>query len=139
MMKVERELVAYETLVLEYLLDKGYPRNAILLEGQLDSRRYVDFIITDIGTGLPLMMIEVKSCGERTKNGVKKTAFESLKRYYTKSSTPIKAVAAIYDRDKGELAFVDFTEAIKENNYDRIGEVLRKTEDISLKGSENYE
>ena len=66
------------------------------------------------------MLIEVKSCSERTRTYVKKTAYETLKRYYTKSNVPVKAIAAIFDRDKGELEFVDFTEAIKEDDYEKL-------------------
>ncbi len=109
-----------ETMILNYLLEKGYPRNSIVLEGKIDARMRPDFIIVDVDTGLPLMIIELKMCGIRTREGVRKMAFETLKRGYVKSSTPIKTVAAIFDRDKNALEFVDFTEAIKENNYDRL-------------------
>ena len=120
MSQIKREISEYETLLLNYLLKKGYPRSSILLEGQLDPRVYVDFIVTDINTGLPLMMIEVKSCSERTQEHVRRKAFETLKRYYQKSNLPLKTIAAIFDRDKNILEFVDFTEAIKENNYEAL-------------------
>lgn len=117
MPNLEKDL---ETIILNYLLEKGYPRNSIVLEGKIDARMRPDFIIVDVDTGLPLMIIELKMCGIRTRDGVRKMAFETLKRCYIKSSTPIKTVAAIFDRDKNALEFVDFTEAIKENNYDRL-------------------
>ena len=120
MSQIKRENSGYETLILKSLLGKGYPRSSILLEGRLDPRIYVDFIITDINTGLPLMMIEVKSCTDRTREHIRRMAFETLKRYYLKSNLPIKAVAAIFDRDKDALEFIDFTEAIKENDYSRL-------------------
>lgn len=110
----------FETMLLNYLLEKGYPRNSIVLEGKIDARMRPDFIIVDIDTGLPLMIIELKACGIRTHDGVKKIAFETLKRFYEKSSVPLKTVAAIFDRDKNILKFIDFTEAIKENNYDSL-------------------
>lgn len=91
----------------------------VSLEGQVDTRRFVDFIINDIDTGLPMMMIEMKSCGERTQTAVRQLAFDSLKRYYNKNASPIKAVAAILDREKKKLEFIDYTEAVKEDNFDR--------------------
>ena len=65
------------------------------------------------------MMIEMKSCGERTQTAVRQLAFDSLKRYYNKNASPIKAVAAILDREKKKLEFIDYTEAVKEDNFDR--------------------
>ena len=61
----------------------------------------------------------MKSCGERTQSSVRQLAFKSLQRYYNKITTPVKAIAAILDRQKGQLEFIDFTEAIKENDFDR--------------------
>ena len=119
MAKVERDLFEYESIVMDALISMGYPKESIVLEGQIDARRFVDIIINDLDTGLPLMMIEIKSCGERTQTAVRKIAFDSLKRYYEKSSSPIKAVAAILDREEKKLEFIDFTEAIKENDFDR--------------------
>ena len=119
MAKVERDLFEYESIVMDALISMGYPKESIVLEGQIDARRFVDIIINDLDTGLPLMMIEIKSCGERTQTAVRKIAFDSLKRYYEKATTPVKAVAAILDRQKVELEFIDFTEAVKENDYDR--------------------
>lgn len=119
MTKVPRELIDSEKIVFDELLASGYPRESIVLEGKVDARRFVDFIINDIDTGLPMMMIEVKSCGERTHTPVRRLAFNSLKRYYDKSSSPIKAVAAILDREAKKLEFIDFTEAIKDDDFDR--------------------
>ena len=110
----------FETMILNYLLEKGYPRNSIVLEGKIDARMRPDFIIVDVDTGLPLMIIELKMCGIRMRDAVRKMSFETLKRYYIKNSTPVKTVAAIFDRDKNLLEFVDFTEAVKENNYERL-------------------
>ena len=104
---------------MDELLAHGYPKESIVLEGQVDTRRFVDFIINDIDTGLPMMMIEMKSCGERTQTAVRQLAFDSLKRYYNKNALPIKAVAAILDREKKKLEFIDYTEAVKEDNFDR--------------------
>ena len=85
MASVKRNLVDSEKIVFDELLANGYPRESIVLEGKVDSRRFVDFIINDIDTGLPMMMIEVKSCGERTHTPVRQLAFGSLKRYYEKA------------------------------------------------------
>jgi len=114
-----RELVEPEKIVFDQLLENGYPKESVVIEGQLDFRRFVDFIINDIDTGLPIMMIEVKSCSEKTHTPVRKLAFESLKKYYERSSSPIKAVAAILDREKKRLEFIDFTEAIKDNDFNQ--------------------
>lgn len=114
-----RELVEPEKIVFDQLLENGYPKESVVIEGQLDFRRVVDFIINDIDTGLPIMMIEVKSCSEKTHTPVRKLAFESLKKYYERSSSPIKAVAAILDREKKRLEFIDFTEAIKDNDFNQ--------------------
>ena len=119
MSKIERNLLEFENLVLQNLIEIGYPRNSIILEGQLDSRRYVDFIVVDTFSNLPLMFIEVKACSERTRKYVKEMAFQTLKHYYTTSNMPVKAVAALFDRDKYKLEFIDFTEAIKENDYEK--------------------
>ena len=114
-----RELYEYESIVMDALISMGYPKEGIVLEGQIDSRRFADFLINDVDTGLPLMIIEVKSSGERTRSSVRQLAFSSLQRYYNKATTPVKAVAAILDRQKENLEFIDFTEAVKENDFDR--------------------
>ena len=109
-----------EHIVYDTLIQRGYPKNSIILEGKLDSRRYADFVINDVATGLPMMMIEVKTAGERTLDAVKKLSFESLKRSYEGYNLPIKAIAAILNKVEQRLEFVDFTEAIKENDFDRL-------------------
>lgn len=119
MPKIKRELFEYESIVLDAIMAMGYPIESVVLEGQIDTRRFVDFIINDVDTGLPLMMIEVKSCGERTQSSVRQLAFDNLKRYYEKVATPVKAIAAIIDREKEQLEFIDFTEAIKDNDFNR--------------------
>lgn len=119
MTQVTRDIYEYEGIVMDELLSYGYPKESIVLEGQLDTRRFVDFVINDLDTGLPMMMIEVKSCGERTHKSVRQLAFDSLKKCYKKSSIPIKAVAAILDREEKKLEFIDFTEAIKDDNFGR--------------------
>ena len=119
MPNIKRELFEYESIVLDALMAMGYPVESVVLEGQIDSRRFVDFIINDVDTGLSLMMIEVKSCSDRTQSGVRRLAFNNLKEYYNNATTPVKAIAAILDREKEQLEFIDFTEAIKDNNFDR--------------------
>ncbi len=117
MVHTYRELFDSEKIVFDELLANGYPKDSIIIEGQIDARRFVDFVVVDVDTGLPMMIIEVKSCGERTSAPVRKLAFESLKKYYESSETPLKAVAAILDREKKRLEFIDFTEAIKDDDY----------------------
>lgn len=119
-MGIDRGMYDPEHIVYETLIQRGYPKNSIILEGKLDSRRYVDFVINDVATGLPMMMIEVKTAGERTLDAVKKLSFESLKRSYEGYNLPIKAIAAILNKVEQRLEFVDFTEAIKENDFDRL-------------------
>ena len=119
MSNLNRELVESEKIVFDELLKYGYPKESIVLEGQLDFRRFVDFLINDTDTGFPLMILVVKSCSERTHVAVRKLAFESLKKYYRNSSLPIKAVAAILDREEKRLEFIDFTEAIKDNDFNQ--------------------
>ena len=119
MNKHNRELFEYEKVVMDELLSYGYPEESIVLEGKLDARRYVDFIVVDISTGLPLMMIELKACSERTYTSIRQLAFSALKNNYEKCSSPIKAIAAIMDKEVGTLEFIDFTEAIKDNNFER--------------------
>lgn len=119
-MAIDREMYDQERIVFDALIQRGYPKNSIVIEGKLDSRRYADFVINDIATGLPMMMIEVKSGGERTLEAVKKLSFESLKRSYAGYDLPIKAVAAILNRVEQRLEFIDFTEAIKENDFERL-------------------
>ena len=116
---MEREHYEYESVVRDALVAAGYPKESIVLEGQIDIHCYVDIIVNDVDTGLPLMIIEIKSCGERTQSSVRQLAFKSLQRYYNKITTPVKAVAAILDRKKVQLEFIDFTEAIKENDFER--------------------
>lgn len=119
-MGIDRGMYDSEHIVYETLIQRGYPKNSIILEGKLDSRRYADFVINDVATGLPMMMIEVKTAGERTLDAVKKLSFESLKRSYEGYNLPIKAIAAILNKVEQRLEFVDFTEAIKENDFDRL-------------------
>lgn len=119
-MAVDRGMYDSERIVFDALIQRGYPKNSIVIEGKLDSRRYVDFVVNDIATGIPMMMIEVKTSGERTLDSVKRLSFESLKRSYEGYDLPIKAVAAILNKVEKRLEFIDFTEAIKENNYDRL-------------------
>ncbi len=114
---VERTEHAVEQMVYEALLNMGYPKSSIIMEARIESKYYADFIVNDIESGLPVMMIEVKSCSSRTLISLKKLAFQNLKKYYNKYNSPIKTIAAIYDRDKNSIEFVDFTEAIKENDY----------------------
>lgn len=121
-MDINREMYDQERIVYDTLIQHGYPKNSIVIEGKLDSRRYVDFVINDVATGLPMMMIEVKAGGERTLDAVKKLSFESLKRNYEGYDLPIKAVAAILNKVDRRLEFIDFTEAIKENDFDRLVE-----------------
>lgn len=119
-MAVDRGMYDSERIVFDTLIQRGYPKNSIVIEGKLDSRRYVDFVVNDIATGIPMMMIEVKTSGERTLDSVKRLSFESLKRNYEGYDLPIKAVAAILNKVEKRLEFIDFTEAIKENDYDRL-------------------
>ena len=119
-MVIDREMYDPERIVFDALIQHGYPKNSIVIEGKLDSRRYVDFVINDIATGIPMMIIEVKTGGERTLDSVKRLSFENLKRSYEGYDLPIKAVAAILNKVEQRLEFVDFTEAIKDNNYDRL-------------------
>ena len=121
-MGINREMYDPEHIVYDALIQRGYPKNSIVIEGKLDSRRYVDFVINDTSTGLPMMMSEVKTGSERTLDAVKKLSFESLKRNYEGYDLPIKAVAAILNKMDRRLEFIDFTEAIKENNFDRLVE-----------------
>lgn len=46
-----RELYEYESIVMEALISMGYPKEGIVLEGQIDSRRFADFLINDVDTG----------------------------------------------------------------------------------------
>lgn len=117
MAKNEREMFDVEKIVFNELLLCGYPKESIIMEGKLDSRRFADFVIIDVHTKLPMMIIEVKTCGERIQKSVKKLAFESLKRCYDKN--PVKVVAVIVNRFEQKLEIIDFTEAVKENDYDR--------------------
>lgn len=121
-MGMNREMYDQERIVYDALIQHGYPKNSIVIEGKLDSRRYVDFVVNDIATGLPMMMIEVKTGGERTLDAVKRLTFASLKRNYEGYDLPIKAVAAILNKVDRRLEFIDFTEAIKEDNFDRLVE-----------------
>lgn len=120
MSAIHREMFEGEQSVYNELIKAGYPEKSIVMEGKLDSRRFVDFIINDVDTGLPVMIIEVKSHSPKTRKPVRQIAFENLKRIYEKSSFPLKAIAAILDREAQTLEFVDFTEAVKENNFDSI-------------------
>ena len=122
MANIQRELFEYEKIIFDELCAKGYPKESIVLEGKLDARRFVDFLITDVDTGLPVMMIEVKTCSDRTQNAVVEMAYNNLKAYYIQSKSPIKAVAAIFSRlgDEKLLEFIDFTEAVKEDNFSRL-------------------
>lgn len=118
--KVKRDLMEYEKFVLDELIENGYPKDSIILEWKLDVRRYVDLVVIDIDTGIPLMMIEIKTCSNRTQKAVKQLAFNRLKDYYEKSKIPIKPVAAILNRDERSFCFIDLSDAIKENDFTLI-------------------
>lgn len=136
MAKNEREMFDVEKIVFDKLLSCGYPKESIIMEGKLDSRRFVDFVIIDLSTKLPMMIIEVKTCGERTQKSVKKLAFESLKRCYDNDKNPVKAVAIIVNRFEQKLEIIDFTEAVKENDYERaIEEYILPPYDILTIGA----
>ncbi len=110
----------YERIVLETLLSLGYPENSIVMEARLDSRCLADLLVNDINTGIPLMVIEVKACSEKNRKLIVERAYESLKKYYYAVQSPVKAVAAICYRERNTVEFIDFTEAIKENNLERM-------------------
>ncbi len=116
-MSIDRSMFEPERIVYDALIRRGYPKGSIVVEGKIDSKRYVDFVINDIETGLPMMVIAVKTGSERTLEAVKKLSFESLKRSCSGYSLPIKAVAAILNKVEQKLEFIDFTEAIRENDY----------------------
>lgn len=118
MATIHKEMFEVEQLVCEELLKAGYPKASIVMEGKIDARYFVDFVVNDIETGLPVLMIEVKSCSMRTRESVRKLAFEKLKKYYNASSSPLKVIAAILDREENSLEFIDFTEAVKENDFE---------------------
>ena len=128
-----REMLETESIVVEELLSIGYPRNSIIMEGQLEARKIVDFVIVDTETRLPLMMIEVKSCSVRTSSIVEQNAFKDLKKHYD-NNIPVKAVAAIVNRDEQKLKFIDFTEAVKENDFARKVDdyLLPEYEDLTI-------
>lgn len=113
--KIKISEFAYESRVIDALKAYGYPKESIVLEGS----RYVDFVIIDIDTAFPLMMIEMKVCKGRNKQWVRQAAFQNLKRAYDTGSSPIKAVAAILDTETDQLEFIDFTEAVKENDFNQ--------------------
>lgn len=119
MANANKEFVESEKIVFDQLIANGYPKESIVLEGQLDFNRFVDFTINDIGTGLPMMMIEVKSYQNGNQAIVRRAAFETLKRYYEKNQSPIKAVAAILSRNEKNVEFIDFTDAIKNNDFNQ--------------------
>ena len=119
MSKIERSAFSNESKVVDVLRALGYPKESIVLEGQISSSRYVDFVITDIDSSLPLMMIEMKACNGWNKLRARQAAFETLKRAYDTGNSPIKAVAAILDRETEQLEFIDYTEAVKENDFNR--------------------
>ena len=117
--KSERSAFSNESKVIDVLRAIGYPKGSIILEGQIAASRYVDFVITDIDSSLPLMMIEMKTCNGQNKPSVRKAAFQTLKRAYDAGNSPIKAIAAILDRETEQLEFIDYTEAVKENDFNR--------------------
>ena len=96
MTDVQRELVEFEKIVFDELLTKGYPKESIILEGKLDARRFVDFLITDVDTGLPVMMIEIKTCGNRTEEAILSMAFNSLKACYAQNNPPLKQLLLFF-------------------------------------------
>lgn len=119
MANVQRELVEAEKIIFDELVANGYPKESIILEGKLDTRRFVDFIVIDIDTKLSLMMIEVKSCSEKTHEAVRQVVFKNLKNTYDDLQFPIKAIGAILDRGQKKLEFIDFTNAIKQDDFNQ--------------------
>lgn len=116
-----------EKRVFYELLNQGYPGDAIVSGGQVFANRFagirqvsngrvfVDFLVNDISTGLPMMIIEVKSNSGFMMVSAKESAYNNLKKYYDDALFPVKAIAALFD-ENSKLTFVDFTDAIKHNN-----------------------
>lgn len=121
-----RTLYAPEELIYNKLIENGYPRSSIVIEGKLDARRYADFIVNDLDTGLPVMIIEVKFCDSRTIKHVEKVVYQYFKDILDKCKISAKLIAAIVNKETNEINFLDYTDAIKE--YD-IKSVI---EDYSL-------
>lgn len=113
-----RKMYDAEKVVYDALIENGYPSNSIVIEGKLDAKRYADFIVNDLDTGLPVMMIEVKFYSEKTLQSVKSITFNYLKNNFERYKKPIKAVAAFIDRSTKHIEFIDYTDAIKENNFE---------------------
>lgn len=99
-----------ESVVMDALLANGYPRDSIVYGGYSKGQT-ADFVINDVETLLPLMIIEVKVC--RTNANYKMIsdrAFKSLKQSYEQFQTPVKTIAAILCGNK--IVYIDFTDAI---------------------------
>ena len=118
-----------EKRVFDELVQRGYPKESILSgmeiyrKRSIGSRqdgnaiRTVDFVINDVSTGLPVMMIEVKN-DSGTHISAQNRAYDNLKDMLSDNWLPVKAVAAIVD-GSGRITFTDFTEAIQYNDFSR--------------------
>lgn len=119
MPKDDGKLFDIQSMITDSLLKCGYPKESIVSEWETGTRRFADYAILDVDTGLPMMIIEAKSCNNNTYKAAADLAFKNSKRYYEKNDTPIKTVAAILNKEEKSLNFIDFTEAIKDNSLDQ--------------------
>ena len=121
--------VEFEKRVYDELIKKGYPKSSIIMGGQISEKRsvgslrapngmyVVDFLINDVSTGLPMMIIEVKTAIKSRYADALQRAYKNLRLFSAETTLPVKAVAAIFGHDN-QLSFVDFTEAISSGDYD---------------------
>lgn len=107
----------FESLIVEKLIEYGYPKESIILEYPINRYR-ADIAITDVNTNIPIMIIEIKVFPNNRLNNEHRI-FNQLRNYYTDIKIPVKAVGAIYNSQNNDFDYIDFTEAIKESDFEQ--------------------
>lgn len=112
-MRTERET---ESLVVEKLISCGYPKESIIAEYPISKTCRADIVVVDVKTQIPVMLIEVKA-SHYTNRDIESIMYEQLKRYYSEFNIPLKVVGAYFDMHEGKFRYIDFTDAIKAQDY----------------------
>lgn len=115
--KVE-EIKALESMVVSKLLEVGYPKESVILEYPISEKYRTDIAIIDRATQQPVMVVEVKAVFNPSfRQKLERKAYDMLKIGYQGDKIPVKYLGAIVTTIDETVNFIDYTEAIKENDY----------------------
>lgn len=115
--KVE-QIIAFESMVVSKLLEAGYPKESVIIEYPVSEKYRTDIAVIDDSARQPVMIIEVKAVfNPNSRQNLERKAYDMLKAGYQGNNIPVKYVGAIVTATEETVNFIDYTEAIKENEY----------------------